>query len=136
MKALFKSKVFWALLVIVVLVIMIIAKFGGADSDSQDIYTVVRGDIRSEVSLSGRVKPITEMNLAFQSSGRISLIGVKVGDSVYKGQALASLDSSTISAQLDQAKASLAVENSTLDSMLSGSRPEDVEIARIKLDNA
>ncbi len=136
MNSLFKSKLFWVVAVFILLIIVIVAKAGGGNSASADTYTATRGNIRSEVSLSGRVKPISEMNLGFTSTGRVSWIGVKVGDRVYKGQALASIDGSTVSAQLDQAKASLSIENSTLESMLAGNRVEDVEIARIKLDNS
>src|SRR3989344_4268607 len=136
MRALFGSKLFWGFIAIFVLAGGIAIKMRNGADKTLDTYVVAKGDIRSEVSLSGRVKPITEMNLAFLSSGRVSWLGVKVGDRVNKGQALASLEHATLSAQLEQAKASLLIENSTFDSMKAGSRPEDVEIARIKLDNA
>lgn len=135
MRVLFTSKFLWSVAVVAIAIVTVVIKARGGINSSLDTYAVVRGDIRSEVSLSGRIKPITEINLAFLSSGRVSWIGVKVGDRVHKGQVLASLESSTLMAQLDQAKASLIIENSALDSMLSGSRPEDVEIARIKLDS-
>jgi HlyD family secretion protein len=136
MKSLFKSKLFWIVVVLAVVIIAIVASAGGASQSGDDTHTVTRGEVRSEVLLSGKVKPISEMNLAFLSTGRVSWIGVKVGSRVYAGQALASLEHSGLTAQLDQAKASLAIENSALDSMLSGNRPEDIEIARIRLDNA
>ena len=54
---------------------------------------------------SGKLLPIEQSKLAFEIPGKIRSINVDIGDSVIKGQVLASLDSREAQAQLNQAKA-------------------------------
>ncbi|MEK7566228.1 MAG: efflux RND transporter periplasmic adaptor subunit, partial [Patescibacteria group bacterium] len=70
-------------------------------------FTVTRGEVKSEVSVTGKVKPSKNLDLAFEKSGRITRIYVKVGDKVGEGQQLVSLDNSDLIAQLAQAQANL-----------------------------
>lgn len=53
---------------------------------------VEKGRIGTEVSSSGAVRSETEIKVQFQTSGKLTWLGVKEGDLVKKGQALASLD--------------------------------------------
>ena len=53
----------------------------------------------------GKLLPIEQSKLAFEIPGKIRSINVDIGDSVIKGQVLASLDSREAQAQLNQAKA-------------------------------
>lgn len=53
----------------------------------------------------GKLLPIEQSKLAFEIPGKIRSINVDIGDSVTKGQVLASLDSREAQAQLNQAKA-------------------------------
>ncbi len=55
-------------------------------------YTVSRKNVREELILSGEVKADRQVNLRFKTSGKLVWVGVKVGDKVKKGQAIASLD--------------------------------------------
>jgi RND family efflux transporter MFP subunit len=53
---------------------------------------VEKGRIETVVSSSGSIRSETEIKVQFQSSGKLAWLGVKEGDRVKKGQALASLD--------------------------------------------
>ncbi|KKS18636.1 MAG: RND family efflux transporter MFP subunit [Parcubacteria group bacterium GW2011_GWC1_41_7] len=57
------------------------------------------------VSVSGKVKPVEDITLSFEKSGRIAYIPVRVGDTVTRGTVLASLEQSQLSSQLAQARA-------------------------------
>ena len=55
-------------------------------------YTVRRQTIKEELSLSGEIVAEEHVTLRFQSSGRLTWVGVKEGDYVKKFQGVASLD--------------------------------------------
>ena len=55
-------------------------------------YTVKRQTLRDDLSLSGEIDAEEKVTLRFQSSGRLSWVGVKEGDYVKKYQGVASLD--------------------------------------------
>jgi multidrug efflux pump subunit AcrA (membrane-fusion protein) len=69
--------------------------------------TVSLADVTSTVSASGTVISPGDMGISPQSSGQITAINVKVGDSVHAGQLLATLDSSSQLNSLNQAKSAL-----------------------------
>ena len=59
------------------------------------------------MSVTGNVKPLSAVDLAFELSGRVADINVAVGDKVSAGQTLASLSNADLTANLDQARANL-----------------------------
>ncbi len=77
--------------------------------------TVTKADVEQTVALSGTISPAGRADLSFPTSGTVTKVGVKVGDTVKAGQVLARLDRVALSAavtraqaQLDAAKARLA----------------------------
>ncbi|MCX6702505.1 MAG: hypothetical protein NTW60_01385, partial [Candidatus Wolfebacteria bacterium] len=92
------------------------------------LYTVQKGTISEEVKSTGAVKAAKSVDLSFEKSGRIIYAGVEVGDEVGAGKVLASLDSSDISAGLDQANANVAAQEAKLNELLHGARPEQIQI--------
>jgi len=79
---------------ILILVVVSITKQQSSKGIPKDkeSYTVKREDVRSTLSLSGKVEAEEKATLQFQTSGRLSWIGVKEGDRVSKWQTLATLD--------------------------------------------
>ncbi len=69
------------------------------------------GNIQEEVSVTGNVKPLSEVDLAFERGGKIASLNVSVGTKVYAGQYLASVSNADLLANLDQAKANLKKVN-------------------------
>ncbi|BCX14707.1 MAG: hypothetical protein KatS3mg088_390 [Patescibacteria group bacterium] len=66
-------------------------------------FTVKRGTVSEDLVLSGSIKAEEGSQLFFPTSGKLAWIGVKEGDYVRKGQALASLDKTTLNAAYQQA---------------------------------
>jgi HlyD family secretion protein len=81
--------------------------------------------------LYGNVE-IRQVNLAFESQGRIQKIHVTEGDRVTAGQLLASIDSSRYEAGVARTKAEAAAQQKVLAGLLSGSRPEEIAAARAR----
>lgn len=128
--------------VIISVVIFVAVVFGGYWfflRSEQPVYETViaqKGDIIQEVSVTGRVKPAQSVNLAFERSGKVAEVFIKVGDKVKAGQALIALDNSELSSQLKQAEASLESARAKLAELKRGARPEEIAIAETAVANA
>jgi len=70
-----------------------------------------QGTITEKINLIGQVKSSQGVDLAFEGSGKIIANNVKVGDKIYAGQPLLSIDSSILQSQLKQAEAQLETLN-------------------------
>lgn len=101
-----------------------------------ELTAVQKGELVKEVSVTGRVKAAESVDLAFEKSGRVSYVSVKVGDKVSTGQTLASLSNADLVAQLEQARASLQKEQVELDQLKAGTREEDIQVSRTAVANA
>lgn len=123
-------------------ILPIVASVGGYLYLNRDLdpnyesIVVRRGVLIQEVSVTGRVQSPASVDLAFEKAGKIAIINVSVGDTVRKGQLLARLSNSSLSAQLLQAQANLGVETATLADLKQGARVEEIQLARTKVANA
>ena len=121
---------------IIILAVIGFFIFRGNGDDKQRASMVERGNIVQEVSVTGKVQPANKVDLAFESTGKVAGIYKEVGETVYSGQMLASLNNAQYQAQYAQAKAGLEVEQSTLDELLKGIRSEELAIQVVKVQNA
>jgi multidrug efflux pump subunit AcrA (membrane-fusion protein) len=64
---------------------------------------VRRGSVLETVSVTGELVPKIFANLSFQATGTIDTLLAKEGDEARAGQAVASLDSSVLQSQLNEA---------------------------------
>src|SRR5689334_15161831 len=86
-----------------------------SDSSSrQRAVPVTQGDVTSTVSASGNVQSASTAAANFATSGTVTEILVKVGDTVAKGQTLAKVDPTLVQAQLDTAYANLTAAKANL----------------------
>lgn len=97
---------------------------------------VARGQVREEVSITGKVKPTQSLDSAFEKGGRLTRIRVKVGDAVREGQEVMVLDNADLYAQLSQARASMRSQEAKLDQLRAGARPEELAVAQTKVESA
>ena len=98
--------------------------------------TVVKRDIAQKVSVTGRVKSVSDVALAFEKSGRVSRVYHEVGAEVKPGDALVSLENADLYAQLQQTQAAVKVQQAKLDALKAGSAASDIRIAEIYVINA
>lgn len=122
------------LAVIVVLIIVFFTKNGG--NKAQNTVPVTRGSVTQEVLVTGNVKPLDSVNLAFEKGGKVAWVSKNVGDSVYTGEIIVSLDNGTEEAALNSAEADLKSAKARYDELAKGSRPEDIQVSEAALDKA
>src|SRR5580700_9731402 len=88
---------------------------GGTKIDPTKLAKVEKGDLAKSVVATGKVTPITKVEVKSKASGIVKKLLVDYGDRVKKGQLLAQLDKVEIEAQVAQSRAALdaAVANLT-----------------------
>jgi len=89
---------------------------GGTKIDPSKLAKVERNDLAKSVVATGKVTPITKVEVKSKASGIVKKLFVEYGDRVKKGQLLAQLDKEEILAQVDQAKAGLQAAEASLKS--------------------
>jgi len=88
-----KKFVFIAIFLLVLLTgFSLYRRLMAARSPAFSVEKVTLGEMQVSTSASGEIKAEKEATLKFQTSGRLAWVGVKKGDRVKKGQAIASLD--------------------------------------------
>ena len=104
---------------------------------------VTYGTITQTIGMAGNLTPVAEADLNFVSSGTVQTVYVQVGQSVGIGAPLATLDSTQLSAQLQQAQATLASAQAKRSQDLAGpttqnltSAQNSVASAQVSVNNA
>lgn len=97
------------------------------------IVTVKRGDLEILVAETGRVQPLTKVDVKSKVAGQVLKLHVKEGQAVKEGDVLLELDPTDFKRQLAQAEADRAMIKAELDALLAGSRQEDLAEARAML---
>ncbi len=89
---------------------------GGTKIDPTKLAKVEKGDLAKSVVATGKVEPITKVEVKSKASGIVKKLLGGAGDKVKKGQLLAQLDKLEIQAQVEQSKAALQAAEANLTS--------------------
>jgi len=103
-------------LVLVITIGLIAATRGGTKIDPSKLAKVEKGDLAKSVVATGKVEPITKVEVKSKASGIVTKLYVDAGNRVKKGQLLAQLDKVEIEAQVEQSKAALQAADANLTS--------------------
>jgi HlyD family secretion protein len=109
-----KSRKFWIwvgsaiLLIIVVLGIGAARLVKGTQIDPNKIAKVQKGDVARSVVATGKIQPITKVEVKSKASGIVEKLFVDINYTVHKGQPLAQLDQQEILAQVEAQRAQLS----------------------------
>ena len=96
-----------AVIILVAAVAVIAAARGGTKIDPSKLAKVEKGDLAKSVVATGKITPITKIEIKSKASGIVKRLAVDAGDRVKKGQVLAELDKEEIQARVAQARAQL-----------------------------
>ena len=95
---------------------LIAATHGGTKIDPSKLQKVEKGDLAKSVVATGKVTPITKVEVKSKASGIVKKLLVDAGDKVRKGQLLAQLDKEEIEAQGEQSRAGAQAAEASLTS--------------------
>lgn len=101
-----------------------------------DTYQVKSGLLRQTVQVTGEVVSSADVDLKFETAGRVQSIAVKVGDVVKAGDVLASLSGSNERIGVQKAQAALLSAQASLDRTLKGATVEDIHVTEVAVANA
>jgi len=117
-----------SLLALVLIVLGVTAATrGGTKIDPTKLAKVERGDLAKSVVATGKVEPITKVEIKSKASGIVKKLLVDAGDRVKKGQVLCELDRDEIEAQVNSARAQLLASQ-------AAERGAGADLARAKVD--
>jgi len=130
------KRIVWIIIVLVILVTIGKVYLNSSQKDSnKTVIEVTRGSIEQNISETGTVKISDEIGLSFKGGGIIDAIYVEVGDSVERGELLATIDYSELNAQLQKANASLKSAQAQLANILVGATNEEIGLAETQVKN-
>jgi HlyD family secretion protein len=89
---------------------------GSSKIDPSKLAKVEKADLAKSVVATGKVEPITKVEVKSKASGIVKKLYVEYGDRVKKGQLLAQLDKIEIEAGVEQSRASLEAAQANLTS--------------------
>jgi HlyD family secretion protein len=107
-----------AILLFLLLIVGAVAAFshGSSKIDPSKLAKVEKGDLAKSVVATGKVEPITKVEVKSKASGIVKKLYVEYGDRVKHGQLLAQLDKIEIEAGVEQSRASLEAAQANLTS--------------------
>jgi len=103
--------------IIIVLIVGVAVAFshGSTKIDPSKLAKVEKGDLAKSVVATGKVEPITKVEVKSKASGIVKKLLVEYGDRVKKGQLLAQLDKVEIEAGVEQSRAALLAADANLN---------------------
>ncbi len=97
------------------------------DIDPSRLATVERGTMVKSVVATGKVEPITKVEIKSKANGIIEKLYVDVDTMVQPGQVLAELDKEMLAAALREARANLQAEEASLEAAEAQLKKNEVE---------
>ena len=123
LKLLIKRKLVYIPLGIILIIILGVSIYSATHKPQYDSATAIRREFSEEVSVTGKVVAANDVNLAFESGGRVTSIPVVVGEKVSKGKVLAYVNSGDLYASLLDQQARLDSARAKLAEVVRGTRP-------------
>src|SRR6202166_4243625 len=103
-------------IVLLIAVGVFAATRSGTKIDPSKLQKVEKGDLAKSVVATGKVTPITKVEVKSKASGIVKKLLVDAGDKVRKGQLLAQLDKEEIEAQVEQSRGGAQAAEASLTS--------------------
>src|ERR1700724_31103 len=114
-----KEIMIWSSIAVAVVILVVagalIASSSGTKIDPSKLAKVEKGDLAKSVVATGKIEPITKVEIKSKASGIVKKLFVDYGDKVKKGQTLAELDKEEIQARVAQARAQLEASSASLN---------------------
>jgi HlyD family secretion protein len=116
-----------AVSVVCLVIVAVAATRGGTKIDPTKLAKVERTDITKSVVATGKITPITKVEIKSKASGIVKKLYVDSGDRVKQGQVLAELDKIEIEAEVNSAQAQLLSSQANLKSAQADEKRAEVD---------
>lgn len=121
-----KKQIIWGIILIAVVIVGYFVVINKKDTALPNTTTIKLGNVIQEVSVTGRVKSTSAVDLGFEKNGRVAGVYTSVGKHVDAGSLLAEVESSG-------ARGSLMEAEARLSELKRGSRPEELSVKKAEL---
>ncbi|HEV2022853.1 MAG TPA: efflux RND transporter periplasmic adaptor subunit [Terriglobales bacterium] len=88
---------------------------GGSKIDPSKLAKVEKGDLAKSVVATGKIEPITKVEIKSKASGIVKKLYMDAGEKVKTGQLLAELDKEEIQARVNQSEAALQAAKANVE---------------------
>jgi HlyD family secretion protein len=126
-----KKKWLWiggsVLLLLILIAVTVAMTSGGAKIDPSKLGKVERGDLTKSVVATGKVEPITKVEIKSKASGIVKKLYVEAGDHVKAGQVLAELDRDEIVATVRSQEAQVQSSEANLNAAVADLKRAEVD---------
>ena len=100
----------------------------------EKLVKVERGSVAKSVVATGKIEPLSKVEIKSKASGIIEYLYLNAGDTVREGQLLVELDKETLEAQLREARAFLNAAESQLQEMQSQGKTLRANLEKARLE--
>lgn len=129
-KPFWKRRIVWIPALLVVLMLAAWALFGGEEKPTEYITEeVTTRSLDLVVSATGNLRPVTQVDVGSETSGKIDEILVDVNDQVVRGQVLARINTDIIDDQIAQGRASVNAAQAAVEQARA---TLDVDVANLE----
>ncbi|HBK34748.1 MAG: Efflux transporter, RND family, MFP subunit [Candidatus Uhrbacteria bacterium GW2011_GWE2_40_58] len=137
LKKLLKRWWFWTIIVIVFAIVSGIIYASGKNAHVEmSTQNVERGTFTQTVEVTGELESIDEVELSFDISGTIGYLFVSEGEEVEEGQLLANLQTTELSADVQNTYQAMQIAQANLDQKNAGSTNEALAVSLASVSSA
>lgn len=97
-----KKRIFALVVILLIIAAVLWNIFGPKNIPPEKQHTVKRTTLEDTISFAGEINADEKATLQFQTGGKLVWVGVKVGDFVTEGQAIAQLDQAQLQKQMQR----------------------------------
>ena len=115
---------------------LVSASRGHEGIDSSKLAAIEKGDIARSVVATGKIEPLSKVQVKSKASGIVKEIRVEYGDPVRKGQVLVDLDKEELSARVREARAVLMSNQAALQRTEVQALGPDLPFLKSAMDRA
>lgn len=126
------KKTLFAGIAAAVLTAIVAARSCGEESPEVETAEVIRGVIEETIPVGGKIRPVTEVEIAAEVSGEIVSLPVAEGDRVKRGDILLKIRQDSYLAALESAKASLGMLKAEYVQHLRKAEQAEAELERVR----
>lgn len=134
----FRNKWFWIIFAVVaVIAVGFLINSQGPEKPTQEYITetVKQTDLVQYVSATASIIADPDIDLKFQTPGKIEKINIKEGQTVTKNQVLAELESSSLQIQVNSAQAALDLAVANLNLQKAGAKDADIKVSELSVES-